>query len=468
MCQVSNHGSGTAPFSIYETIAPSILWYPCREDVYETIKDSEVNKAIANASFTKEILMQRDEINSRPWGYIVEDALTKLGEADSSYVVNAVNAVEGSTLSSYKEKSAEDFNDLCEYYVDEGYELYCSSERNENLFATYTKDSAMVCLYWLKEKEELNLVTSDTAAANLPPAVPEVTNGYKETVVVQLQQTRADKDDGMGYVIRLADGSFIIIDGGRVITKNTGEFELMRDQLWRILVELNGNSEENIVVRAWILTNGNTDHISLYRYFGQDKKYKNKLNVENLIYAPIDKADKELFYHKSEFKTTTDGCYSDVKPLEVHTGMNFQFCNLNMEILCAPEEFHDTDARWTDINDASMVIRLYSEDYSMIFLSDAGAQVCNYLVETYGDYLKSDMCQVSNHGSGTAPFSIYETIAPSILWYPCREDVYETIKNSEVNASIANASFTKEILMQRDEINSRPWGYTVEESVLTE
>ena len=31
-----------------------------------------------------------------------------------------------------------------------------------------------------------------------------------------------------------------------------------------------------------------------------------------------------------------------------------------------------------------------------------------------------------------------------------------------------DASFTKEILMQRDEINSRPWGYTVEESVLTE
>ena len=78
------------------------------------------------------------------------------------------------------------------------------------------------------------------------------------------------------------------------------------------------------------------------------------------------------------------------------------------------------------------------------------------------------MCQVSNHGSGTTPFSIYETIAPSVLWYPCRVDVYETIKSSEVNEAIANASFTKEILMQGEEINSRPWGYTVEESVSTE
>ena len=364
--------------------------------------------------------------------------LDELGTADQSYTCG-----DYSVLNSYNGKSAEKYKELCSYFVLNGYEEYCSSERNENLFATYVNGDALACVYWLKDKEELNLITSDTAGGNLPPMNPEVTDGNVQTTVVQLHQTVYE--NGMGYVIRLADGSFLIYDGGQ---------PNMADELYQTLCELNGG-EENIVIRAWMLTHSHEDHYrGMYGFF---TTYADKVELEYLLIAPL--FPGEGFISSKENYILRK--FPDVKICVVHTGMIFNFCNLKMEILFSPEELY-IDETPSNYNNSSIVSKVYSDDYSMIFLADTAKQASAVFSEIYGSYLKSDMCQAAHHGVDNNPLSLYELIEANILWYPCNRDLYQDSVNYDVRMALKDKPYTKEILLQDEERHQRDWGYISE------
>jgi glyoxylase-like metal-dependent hydrolase (beta-lactamase superfamily II) len=109
-------------------------------------------------------------------------------------------------------------------------------------------------LYWLADRKELNLVTSETAAANLPPRDPTTQTGSFVTSVTQLD----DKQhvNGMGYVVQLADGSFIVYDGG---------YDSQVSTLWGIPSKPKKlGVVDEIVIRAWVLTHFHDDHIILH------------------------------------------------------------------------------------------------------------------------------------------------------------------------------------------------------------
>lgn len=62
----------------------------------------------------------------------------------------------------------------------------------------------------------------------------------------------------MSYVIRLTDGRFIVIDGGR-------EFEPDSERLYQCLK--NGSSGQNPVIAAWIMTHPHSDHFHCFIEF---------------------------------------------------------------------------------------------------------------------------------------------------------------------------------------------------------
>ncbi len=366
-----------------------------------------------------------------------ENEIAKLGTADNSYLCG-----DSSRLNSYEEKTYEDFDRICRYLVYDGYDEYCSSERNGSAFATYIKGSKLASIYWLKERGELNIVMSSTAGKNLPPATPGVTDGRFETTVVQLQQT--EKVNGMGYIIRLADGSFIIYDGG---------YANMTEPLYNKLVELSGG--ENIVIRAWVLTHSHADHYPAFAGFAAS--YADKVSLEYVLTAPVAYGDAENKYLNGSVYDDI-AKFSGAKSCIVHTGMTFTFCNLKMEILFSPEELY-IDAKQNNFNNSSIVSRLYSDGYSMLFMGDAAKETAAFLTETYGTYLQSNMCQVSHHGVEDVPLSFYTTVKANILWYPCSRSLYNlTDRNGDVRRALERASYTEEILIQSEACYQRSWG----------
>jgi glyoxylase-like metal-dependent hydrolase (beta-lactamase superfamily II) len=91
-----------------------------------------------------------------------------------------------------------------------------------------------------------------------------------------LESDKGTKINGMGYVIRLADGSFIVYDGG--YTKRLPE-------LWNVLTTLNGG-EEGIVIRAWLLTHAHGDHYAAFRAFAP--LYADNVTLETVMISPVE------------------------------------------------------------------------------------------------------------------------------------------------------------------------------------
>ena len=352
----------------------------------------------------------------------------------------------GAVLSAYPGEPVESYEGVCAFYEGEGFELYCENNFNNNLFSTYTNGSELAHVYWIEALNELNIVTSATGAENLPPK--EITvEGDIPLSVTQLQQLPSETS-GMSYVIQLSDGSFVIYDGGYASTCK---------ELCNTLNKLSETDE--IHIRAWLITHSHDDHYScLEAFHKQSRRYLKSLKIDYFLIAPINAAeaipmDKDANYLATNIHYDSE-LFEGSKVCYVHTGMSFNFCNLRMDILYTPNDLF-IDGNTGYFNDTSIISRVYSnqpdskDTLSMIFLGDAGVSVAERLMLYYGDFLRTDMCQISHHGVENFPLLAYRMIKAPVLFYPCNTSLYNlTNRDAEVRAALRESVITKEILLR--------------------
>ncbi len=370
-----------------------------------------------------------------------------LGEPQITY-----DCQDDSVLKTYQNQSAETFRNLCDHYLKNGYELYAASEKNGNLFETYVSGGALAHIYFFPQKSELNLVTSEAAGTTLPPKQPEVTTGDHPVSVTQMKD--ASHVNGMGYVIRLADGSFIIYDGA---------YSEQARRVYDFLKATVGDGE--IIIRAWVLTHSHDDHYPTFRAFS--KRYEDKVTIEHVIIAPIDPETAVAHGGDKYLNQEVHECiaaFKGAKTVYAHTGMTFTFCNLKMEMLMTADDVYKNDNHGNYFNNSSIVSRIYDDNYSALFLGDIGMRGTDLMEELYGDYLQSDMCQVSHHGVEDVPLHFYERVKASILFYPCNLWLYDqTERHWDVRKALEERDYTKEILIAGLGEYTRPWETTFAE-----
>ena len=356
----------------------------------------------------------------------------------------------GDTLSSYYEEPLSSFLGVCKHYQQKGWELYSYTVKNGNHFATWTREAELAHLYWIACEEELNVVTSANGAATLPPKAPTVTDGGFTTNVTQL---RSAADNGMGYITRLADGSFIVHDGGQAHCA---------EDLWNALFEQCDGAEE-ILIRAWIITHGHGDHYPAFQTIANEYNL-DSVRLETVMISPVETSGAYL--------TSDTGIIADVARFEgakicyVHTGMTFRFCNVKVEILFTGDELWIAEPYRDEVlgeaqnqNNASIISRIYTDEYSAIFLGDASEEAGLRLALYYGDYLKSDMCQVAHHGVEDFPLIAYRFIKAAVLWFPCNSALYNlTNRDKEVRDALANSRYTKEVIIRDFNTVTRDFG----------
>ena len=356
-----------------------------------------------------------------------------------------------SILHAYNGKTEEDFNAVCDYYKSLGFAVYSDTTKVGSRFTTLVGDGPMAHVYWLKDTGELNIVISETAASTLPPVTPAVTDGDYECTVVQFKDN--GNVNGMAYVVQLKDGSYIVYDGS------------YSSQARRIQKYLTTNytGEGKPIIRAWILTHSHNDHFPSFQTFC--RHMSSTATVEHVIFSPLNDEtftmDDEQFYFSSpEFKEDV-AKLSGAKVVYAHTGMEFTFCNLKLEILMTPETLFKNSDSFGNFNDTSVVTRLYDESYSALFLGDIASKGSERMVSLYGDYLKSNICQVSHHGVEDVPLSFYEIVQAPILYYPCNIWLYDqTERHWGVRTALEKRDYTKEILIAGCGEYKRAWGTT--------
>ena len=374
---------------------------------------------------------------------------TTFGDADIVY-----DCDDGSVLSTYNQKTSEDYAGVCAFYEKEGYTVYSSTDMGGNPATTYVKGDAMAHVYFHPSNGELNVVLSDTAGATLPPATPAVTDGDTVCSVVQLED--ATHVNGMGYVIQLKDGSYIVYDGSY-----TNQHSELKSYITK-----NHKGDGLPIIRAWIMTHSHNDHYPTFQTFCKITERKPYATVEYFIYAPLRDEDYDLNEEEIYLSTAFHEDFAKLdgtKLVYAHTGMEFKFCNLSMEILYSPESYYKTTNEKGNFNNTSIVSRLYGDGYSALFTGDVGIQGSTIMETLYGDYLKSDICQISHHGVEDVPLSFYEKVQASILFYPCDKSLYDqTERHWEERRDMETWTCTKEILIAGLGQYVRTWGTTFE------
>lgn len=104
--------------------------------------------------------------------------------------------------------------------------------------------------------------------------------------------------------------------------------------------------------------------------------------------------------------------YAEAKGIELITpfaGDEIQLPGLDIEVLW-PRAY---DWEQYSSNDRSYVVRVVSEDVSMLLTGDASEEVEKKLVALYGDNLRSDILKLGHHGSKTSTSAIFlQTVDP--------------------------------------------------------
>lgn len=349
----------------------------------------------------------------------------------------------GECLRSFYEKTLEDFYGVCKYRYNAGYRLYNYHVMNGNHFATYYKGNELLHVYWIECESELNVVSSDTGGASLP--FPRMVSGNR--FVPSVTQLKSDKNNGMGYVVQLYDGSFIIYDGG---------YRCHAESLWSLLVERNG-SDEGIVIRAWVMTHAHKDHYPCFSCFSEN--YANRVTLETFMMSPINAEEASDTYLNEEVFDDVKN-FENTKILYVHTGMLFNYGEIGLEILFTADELFIAESSTVnginnsqiDFNETSIVSRVFTSRSRCLFLGDAYSKEAYRMIAYYGKYLRSDMCQMSHHGLEEFPLIAYRYIKAATLFYPCSRTTYtregkESMRFENVRKALRESKHTKEIIL---------------------
>ena len=309
------------------------------------------------------------------------------------------------------------------YFADleaDGHTKYQSLDNTSISSATYVKNGAAVHVYFLKHPKTLRVITQDDAVLPMNGAAYEK---KCEVAVTQLGLDYVSDPDvvsGMGYLIRLEDGTFAVVDGGNALANNA-------KNLYDLMVEQKPEGVEEIVIRAWIVTHGHSDHYGVYNLFA--KSYKDKVTVETLvgndppeyIHEKCDTPGHKFVYAQKA------SAFSGCKYIKAHTGQQLFLPGFTVTILQTHEDIFPEGPLVKFNSNASMVLDgvVAADGTRIMWLADIEGEGATVLKEHYWADLKCDIMQVAHHGIKGGSPEVYEFCDPDIAFWPSNLEKYE-------------------------------------------
>ena len=353
----------------------------------------------------------------------------------------------------------------CEKLVNNGFTLVWTNTVGNNEFRMYknaTKDIALYVAYndftygsGITATSDLpgdyekciRIVSAPLSSTVLPDATSnkfgapqsytKITDSYLTTLGI------SEGNVGTGHVIMLEDGSFIVIDGGNCKVKNGSSYTACSGNAWCDHTNLIWNTlndlykkahghaptqAEPIRVSAWYLTHAHDDHYTaFYNMVNLIDKDSSKKAIFELDYIIANLPGRYSLLDGSSATWGFTGGFDKmknllggIKTIKVHTGQKLYFANLTIEVLATYEDL--LPFLINNSNDTNAITRFNFESTnngekgvstSVVFLGDAWRASSRYMRAMYGNYLKSDIVQVSHHGNIGAEQELYDLIKPS-------------------------------------------------------
>ena len=331
-----------------------------------------------------------------------------------------------------------------------GYTKYTENDIAGNRFATYINDKYVINAgYYVYESASRIIIVPRTTLPKL-----ESENQYTKAIapsvaMLGLEFPQSDGDittNGLCLVFQLADGSYIIVDGGLYSERDA---KALFDYL-----HTHAPDKNNITIAAWIITHGHGDHNGTWFKFTEI--YANRVKLELMIANfPSDEACTEVVSGATGASGTKSmnyvKKYKGAEFIKTHVGHTFFIRDAKIEMLYTAESY--APAILDHYNTSSLIFTVELAGQKFNILGDATHYACDITHKMYGDYLKADFVQTAHHGMGTGPDTYYgvtdvytKSAAPVVLW-PCGDAVYEGMHKRPQSAHLQNLSTTKEIFV---------------------
>lgn len=391
-------------------------------------------------TFTKEmnkLCVEKDFLDSR-WSFERIPAYTG---ALASYVRNAYdaggltsdrgNADAGSSrVQKVQNTTSDEFDAYVARLISVG---FAETERemiDSNTYVTLERDGERVHAYYLEYNKSVTVIY-EKIGASVEDVSTSVTAGTNEGAVIYQYGLNMDPSSvensgktgyancGMLYIIKLADNSLIIIDGGNVEQMaGLSAEDAPHGDLNAFLHEITGVGEnEKITVVCWLVTHAHGDHADGFPAF--ISKHAPEYDVKSVCgnIPAFETANKSALKMKTLFTS-----YPDCKEVKLHTGQKLTFGDVTMQVLFTHEDALNPAGNSTlvggDFNGTSTVVKITVGEMSMLILGDATSVNESFLVNAYSDAtLKCDILQVAHHGFNDLP-TLYGKVDASYALIP--------------------------------------------------
>lgn len=332
---------------------------------------------------------------------------------------------EDSFMQIVKGTSAEEF----EKYIDKleayGYEKTFESQTEKNLYVQFAGAGKIIYAYYIDALKIARIIDDRSSVALNEFAYK--TDGDGSTTVYQygLYQagnTKTTMNCGMLYVIKLADNSLFIVDGGHQF-QSTDE---AAEGFINFLHEITGTkSGETLNIAAWFVTHAHADHIVFASKILH--QYHKEINLERVMFNfPSFQTVKSGYraFVTTWFKHIIREYHGNAIFMKPHTGMKFYLSDMNIEVMYTHEDAvnfsNPTKCSLGNFNSTSTVLKLtFLEDKTFMILGDTDTEAEKIITTMYTNTLtfKSDIVQVAHHNFNYLR-TLYKWIAPSIALVP--------------------------------------------------
>lgn len=363
------------------------------------------------------------------------------GNQNEMHVYRKVNKAE---LDSY-------VADLC----NEGYEKKEELSVNGNSFISLLSKNDLIHIFY-NESSYILKVISDPLCETVYYESESCYETYAATSLAPISLDYSHREitdgNGMAFIITLTDGRFIIIDGGYGDYQTEDELKEPRDAhiLYEYMKNSNKRPDKKIIIAAWIITHPHADHYGAFVKF--TSLYANEVSVESFIFNNGEPETYSKQYPTGDFLRKkifeiVDSSYPNAKIIKPHVGQTLTFCDVKFTVLhtheaCIPNILPAT-------NDTSLVLKITINGIDTLLMGDCDEGISSLLVNTFGNFLKSDIIQVNHHGYSGATVELYDTVLPSYTLWPTSSEAFKLRVTGEKYAFIGNAVASNKYICDR-------------------
>lgn len=349
-----------------------------------------------------------------------------------------------------EDTTPESYKNYISLLESEGYKKYTDNDISGNLFTTLYNSDYTLNVGYYKPNDECRIVIEPFEEKTLIGL--ESDNKYTAVTTTQITMLGCEfqesagtyKGNGLSLLYRLADGSFVIVDGGHD-TNSTW----WRNNLMDAITEQAKDyaSGKDIRIAAWFISHAHGDHMGMLKK--EASNFAKKFTVERVIANLMSDTEIEKSLSSSygenfgggeakvtnQVRTAASDLGADL--IQCHTGQKFYFADTVFEILYTVETF--APATTNALNTSSILVRSTTTDASgkstsVMVMGDVTGPAMAICNKMYGNDLRCEIVQVAHHGYQTwgndgAIAESYKLMSPEIVLWPMGLNAFATYQH---------------------------------------